>query len=202
MYQAYGLATTTLVCMVVFLVQAIAGAENLLVNDRVTFEPLESTFHTTTTSTRCPSGFSGTFSFDARLTNIRDRSLTDLIVEVVELTNENLLQNGEGGPGGVGAILIVPETDDFLDGGLAHQEFVDVPFVICLKEVEPFRFFVNVFGALAVFGECFSDFKCQVHLKFEDCFNCLKFRSPGHSWHRAPGITCVSGSEASCLARR
>ena len=36
MYQAYGLATTTLVCMVVFLVQAIAGAENLLVNHRVT----------------------------------------------------------------------------------------------------------------------------------------------------------------------
>ena len=88
------------------------------------------------------------FSFDAQLTNIGDASLSDLVVEVAILTNENLLKNADGGPGGVGAVLTVPNKDDFTDGILSPEEFVDVLFAICLTEITPFRFFVDVFGVI------------------------------------------------------
>ena len=62
------------------------------------------------------------------------------------LTQDNLLQNADDGPGGVGATLTVPKSGDFSDGVLSPGEFVDVPFVICLKQFTQFSFFVNVLG--------------------------------------------------------
>jgi hypothetical protein len=118
----------------------------LLVNDLVTFEPIPSTFHFTPEPTGCPAEFVGKFSFEARLTNISDFALSDLVVEVTALTNGNLLQNADGGPGGVGARLPVPRQDGFSDGVLTSDEFVDVPFLICLREKSPFNFFVDVLG--------------------------------------------------------
>jgi hypothetical protein len=94
----------------------------------------------------CPSGFVGKFSFMSRFTNTSNNSLSDLVVEVTELTNGNLLQNANAGPGGVGAILTVPNKDGFSDGILSPEEFVDVLFVICLKNKDPFKFFVDVLG--------------------------------------------------------
>jgi hypothetical protein len=119
------------------------------VNDLVTFVPLSVTFKTTANRSGCPAGFVGKFRFTARLT---DKStsppLADLKVEVVTLTNGNLLQNADDGPGDVGAVLTVSEQGQFADGVLSAEEFVDVPFVICLKRKVPFTFFVDVLGVV------------------------------------------------------
>ena len=95
----------------------------------------------------------GTFRFEARLTNTSDSSLTDLVVVVTTLTNGNLLQNADGGPGGVGATVAVPQEDAFADGILSPEESVDVPFVVCLQEPSPFRFFVDVLGIVSDEGQ-------------------------------------------------
>jgi hypothetical protein len=117
-----------------------------VVNDLLNFEPIRSTFRFTPDHTGCPAGFGGKFSFEARLTNINDSSLSDLVVHVTTLTRGNLLQNADGGPAGVGAQLTVPQQDGFTDGVLSPEEFVDVPLIICLTERRPFRFEVDVFG--------------------------------------------------------
>jgi uncharacterized delta-60 repeat protein len=119
-----------------------------VVNALVSFEPLRSTLRFTPDPTGCPRGFVGKFSFEARLTNTSESSLTDLVVVVTTLTNGNLLQNADGGPGGVGARLTVPQQDGFSDGVLSPKEFVDVAFVICLQERRPFQLFVEVFGVV------------------------------------------------------
>jgi hypothetical protein len=90
--------------------------------------------------------FVGLFSFEARLTNVSERSLSKLVVAVTTLTNANLLQNADGGPGGVGARLTVPQQDDFTDGLLSPNEFVDVPFILCLTQRRPFTFVVDILG--------------------------------------------------------
>ena len=124
------------------------------VNSLVTFVPLPSTYKTTANTTGCPGGFVGKFSFMARLT---DKSasppLSDLRVEVDTLSNGNLLQNADNGPGGVGATVTVPQVEQYADGVLSPQEFVDVPFVVCLQQRSPFRFFVDVLGVVSDEGQ-------------------------------------------------
>ena len=86
-------------------------------------------------------------SFNARLSdNGSGPSLSNLMAKVVTLTNGNLLQNSDLGVEGVGATLTAPRIGNFSDGTLSRGESVNVPFTICLKQVKPFSFFVNVFG--------------------------------------------------------
>ena len=118
----------------------------LVFNDFVSFEPLPATFLFTSDPTGCPEGFVGTFSCEARLTNSSERTLSALVVEVIALTGGNLLHNADGGPGGVGARLTVPQQDGFTDGVLTPGEFMDVPFIICLRRQQPFRLVVDVLG--------------------------------------------------------
>jgi hypothetical protein len=100
------------------------------VNDRVSLTALRPTFRTILDTTGCPAGFVGEFSFDARLTNQPFSPLFEqLEIRVSSISNGNLLQNADGGPGGAGAILIVPPQDGFADGFLSAGEFVDVPFI-------------------------------------------------------------------------
>jgi Beta-propeller repeat len=118
-----------------------------LVNDLVTLVPVPSTYRTTANPTGCPSGFVGTFSFDAWLTNkTSSPPLSDLAVRVKTLTNGNLLHNADGGNGGVGSTLTVLKKHGYADGTLSRSEFVDVHFNICLKAKKPFTFFVDVLG--------------------------------------------------------
>ncbi|MGE0469387.1 MAG: hypothetical protein AB7L09_10130 [Nitrospira sp.] len=118
-----------------------------LVNDLVTFEPLASTYRTTSDSTGCPSGFVGKFGFDARLTNENSSPpLSDLAVKVKTLSNGNLLQNADGGNGGAGSTLTVPKQSGYADGILSPEESVVVHFSICLKAKKPFTFFVDMLG--------------------------------------------------------
>jgi hypothetical protein len=90
----------------------------------------------------------GIFRFEARLTNISEHSLADLVATVTTLSDGNLLQNADGRPGGVGARMTMPQEDGFTDGMLNPDEFVDIPFVICVTERQPFTFVVDVLGAV------------------------------------------------------
>jgi len=126
----------------------LAAPKTVIVNDLVIFEPIGSTYRSTYDTTGCTEGFVGKFSFDARLTNTSDSSLTDLVVKVAELTNENLMQNADGGPGGVGSQLTVSMENGYSDGELGPEESIIVPFTICLKEFSSFRFFVDVLGTV------------------------------------------------------
>jgi uncharacterized delta-60 repeat protein len=115
------------------------------VNALVAFQPIPATFDFTPDPTGCPEGFVGIYRFEARLTNTSDGSLSDLVVVVATLTHGHLLQNADGGPGGIAAQLTVPQQDGFADGVLSPDEFVDVPFLMCLTRRQPFTFMVDVF---------------------------------------------------------
>jgi hypothetical protein len=121
-----------------------------IINRFVSFVPNSSTFNTTTDASGCPGGFVGKFNFSATLTNESPSpSLSHVIAKVTTLTNGNLLQNADFGPGGVGSTLTIVKEGDFSDGLLSPGEFVDVLFSICLKNIEPFSFFLDVLGIQA-----------------------------------------------------
>jgi len=118
-----------------------------IINDLVLFEPIKSTYTTTSDTIGCPPGFVGKFSFDAKLTNKGSSPpLSNLVVQVKKLTNGNLLHNADGGHGGAGSILTVLKKDGYSDGILSPGESVDVNFIICLKEKRSFSFIVDVLG--------------------------------------------------------
>jgi hypothetical protein len=125
-----------------------APSKTEIINDLVTFDHIQSTYQTTSDTTGCGDGFVGQFSFDATLRNKSDSgfSLSDLVVKVRKLTKDNLLQNADGGAGGEGTSLTVPEVGDYADGVLSSGESVDVHFIICLKKNRSFKFLVDVLG--------------------------------------------------------
>jgi hypothetical protein len=128
-------------------IRVIKRTPTEVVNDLVTFEPLASTFAFKPQPAGCPRGFAGIFSFQATLSNISEHSLSDLVVEVTTITDGNLLQNADGGPVGTGALLTVPHKGGLSDGALSPEEFVDVPFQICVRQRKSFRFVVDVLSA-------------------------------------------------------
>lgn len=126
-----------------------------IVNDLVTFSRLRSSYRTSTDTDGCTIDeveltkvYVGQFSFDATLRNKGNSafSLSGLMAEVIELTNGNVLQNANGVPGGVGARLTIPDVGKYADGVLRPGESVNVHFIICLTDNNPFRFVVNVLG--------------------------------------------------------
>jgi len=123
------------------------GQLTTVLNSMVSFVPIGSSYSTTSSTTGCPTGYVGKFSFNARLTNsYTSPALSALMAKVNVLSNGNLLQNADFGPAGVGATLTVANAGSFSDGLLSPNEFVDVPFSICLKNTKSFNFFVDVLG--------------------------------------------------------
>jgi hypothetical protein len=118
----------------------------VLVNTLVSFMPLEDTFQFVPDTAGCPTGFVGKFLFGAHLTNTGDRTLSDLWVQVAELTQDNRLLTSQGLIGEV-ASFEVPPQDGFADGQLSPEEQVDVPFTVCLAERTPFHLLVNIWEA-------------------------------------------------------
>jgi Tol biopolymer transport system component len=115
------------------------------VNDLLSMAALPETFATTADITGCPPGFAGKFSFVGRLSALTSNpALTDLQVQVQTLTNGNVMQNADGGPTAVAALLTVSQGDDYADGELGPGERVDVPFVVCLRDLSPFQFLVEI----------------------------------------------------------
>jgi hypothetical protein len=119
-----------------------------VINDLVNFTP--DNYRTTSDTAGCPSGFAAKFLFDALLVlKNGTQPVSSLDIKVTELSNGNLVQNAFGGPAGVGATLTVPFQTGYADGIFAGgKEYVVVPCAICLKSLEPFRFFVDVLGRL------------------------------------------------------
>jgi hypothetical protein len=89
------------------------------------------------------SGPAGTFTIEARLTNISSNAIHDPIFRVSTLTGTNRLLNADGGPGGVGATLT---PDVGADDVLASGESITATFVIGLTTRRRFSFFVDVLG--------------------------------------------------------
>ena len=120
------------------------------INDSVYFDPISSSYSFSTDTTGCPSSFTGKFKFAATLTNISGMYLTDLIVEISNLTNANLIMDGNRLLG-VGEWFRVKEKDEY-NGVLgrdllsARGHHVDVPFTVCTKYKRPFQLYVNVLG--------------------------------------------------------
>jgi Tol biopolymer transport system component len=118
-----------------------------IVNEHVSLEAQETTFRTSTATSGCPGGFTGTFSFSGTLrANTGSPPLTDLRLQVRTVTNDNMLQNADRGPARVGGIQTVSRTGTYADGVLGPGEAVDLPFAICLQGRQPFRFLVDVLG--------------------------------------------------------
>jgi hypothetical protein len=114
-----------------------------LLNPYVSFSPVESSLNSQPSTASCAGG---KFFFQAMLTNTSDLPISSIVVKVTTLTNGNLLENADGGPGGVGATLTVPARGVYGDQVLAPGESVAVRFVICLTKKSGFDFFVDVFG--------------------------------------------------------
>jgi Tol biopolymer transport system component len=118
-----------------------------VVNAHVSLEVVESTPRTSSDITGCPADVTGTFTLVANLTALPSSPpLRNLRLQVQKLTNDNLLQNADFGPARVAATITLPTTGGYTDGVLNPGEGVDVPFVICLQNQDPFQLFVDVLG--------------------------------------------------------
>ncbi len=117
----------------------------ILINDIVTFNVLNNTLRSTGDTTGCPGGCVGKFSFDARLTNISSISLSNIVIEIAELTNGNLILTSDGNIIGVGEQFDVALNDDEI---LSPGENTDVHIVLCLKNFASFTFVGDVFGGV------------------------------------------------------
>ena len=110
-----------------------------VVNDLVALANLTTAFD----PTPVPGGPAGTFLITATFTNTSNQAIVHPFAEVIELTGENLLLNANGGAGGAGARLTLPNsaTTPFEPGASRIVEFL-----IGLQKQEPFTFFVNMLG--------------------------------------------------------
>ena len=126
-------------------VNFVATPQDVL-NDFVSFTGSNSSFQTTADTVGCPAGFVGKFNFDASLTNTGQITLAHLMIQAKELTNGNVLQNADYAPGGVGATLSAFKNPSDAERVLSPGESVDIHFSVCLKDYNPFTFFVDVLG--------------------------------------------------------
>ena len=110
--------------------------------------------------TPVPGGPAGTFRITADFTNTSNQAIVNPFVEVVELTGGNLLLNADGGAGGVGARLTLPDSATTLFQPGASSTF---EFLIGLQQQEPFTFFVNMLGAPGT-----SNSSCQYAVRVSD----------------------------------
>ena len=149
LWRAMGLLALAFIFTPIGELPAQVGGFN--VDSLLTFTPLSSTFQTLSDTTGCPSTFVGKFTFTARLTNKADSpAMPGLDVFVQTLTNGNVLLDPQTNVrlGGVGAIIPIPQVGEYADGLLSANEAVDVPFIVCLKTLQSFQFFVDVFGVV------------------------------------------------------
>ena len=96
-------------------------------------------------ATGCPTGYAGRFSFDATLTSVGSQPLSELAVEIADITSGNLLLRND-------ELLWEGQSFSVADGqGSANAtmmpgESVTVPFTVCLERRAAFQLFVNVRG--------------------------------------------------------
>lgn len=143
----YNRALTSAEVHDLYISPGLSGAAFKL-NSTVTFTPLTSTYRTVVPS-GCPAGFSGKFTFTASLTNkASGPALSNLLVHVTTLTNGNVVLDPQTNAvlGGEGANFAVPRSSLYNDGLLSPGESVGAPFIVCLKNLQAFAFFVDVYS--------------------------------------------------------
>jgi hypothetical protein len=113
------------------------------VNHLVRFRPRESSQRYVPRSSACPVGYAGEFAFTARLKNVSDKPLSNLIVEIDQLAQQDLVID-RGTYVGANQWFEVPRKRQYRDGILMPSETAAVPFRICIAEPEPFSIRVNV----------------------------------------------------------
>ena len=118
------------------------------VQENVSFEVDAASMRTSSNIDGCPQGFTGTFNFEARLSNTGRVSLDAVVARVAQLSNGNLLLNADAGPSGVGGRLTIPRIGAYADGVLSPAESLDVSFSLCLQDTQPFDFFVDVLATI------------------------------------------------------
>ncbi len=109
-----------------------------VVNDLIAVSNIRTDFDATP-ATNAPAG---TFHISVDFTNAGSEVIVNPFTEVVDLTNNDLLLNADGGSGGVGARVKFPDADSLFLPGATQT----VTFEIGLQTPEPFNFFVNVLG--------------------------------------------------------
>ncbi len=97
--------------------------------------------------------YAGKFRFNATLSNISGHTLTDLGMEIAELTDKNWLLTPDAQLLGAGDWLAMPFADGYADHELGPRETMSTSFTICVKTQKPFRFFVNVTGIPLINGK-------------------------------------------------
>ncbi len=103
--------------------------------------------------TLCGETDSGTFTISATFSNNTSSGyLSGLYFKVVTLTGGNMLCNADDGAGGADSILTVTSADLGGDGVLNPAESFTVDFKIGLASLNPFQFFVDVYGVPIVCG--------------------------------------------------
>lgn len=88
------------------------------------------------------------FTVSATFANISVNSLSDMFFDIALLSGGNLVLNCDGGPGGVGCDVPVPDSALGPDGVLSPGESFTVEFEIGLQTANPFDFFVNALGVV------------------------------------------------------
>ncbi|MCB0212771.1 MAG: hypothetical protein KDJ52_25740, partial [Anaerolineae bacterium] len=98
--------------------------------------------------TSAPNAPAGIYTITATFRNISTATLKDVYFEVAQLSNNNLLLNADGGPGGPGAILSVPPASLGPDAVLSPNETFTLGFEIGLASAKPFNFLVDAYGVV------------------------------------------------------
>ena len=115
-------------------------------NADVTLVPLPATFKTDPTPV--DNGPAGTFTFDAKMTNIGSSDLESIQTPILILSNGNMVVDFPGGPSpaevGDTLVIPIPAASDYSDGVLGMEEMVDVTHTVGLAEFASFEFFVEV----------------------------------------------------------
>jgi len=131
-----------------YLANPLPSPHVTLVNDSVTFEPIQSTYSITGScflgTDIVPSGPIGElFTFVATLTaGEQATAFSDAFVQVATLTPDRILAE----VGGEGAFTPVPRIGHYGDGLLTPGDSVDVTFGVCLPTRDPFELTVDVWG--------------------------------------------------------
>jgi probable HAF family extracellular repeat protein len=110
-----------------------------VVNDLVNLAQITSSFY----PTPVPGGPAGTYTIRATFKNVSASPIDGPVFKVKQLSGENLLLNADGGPGGVGALL-VPDVGS--DANLSPNESLTATFVIGLHARRSFTFLVDILG--------------------------------------------------------
>ncbi len=95
-----------------------------------------------------PRGAQGVLTIDAKFTNGSIESIASIRFEVSQIRAGDLLLNADGGPGGLGAEIAVPDQVLGSDGKLTPNESFGQVFEVALESPGSAPFYVEVYGVI------------------------------------------------------